>query len=95
MSAATEWDWGQGPGGGQGGSWTHSGVKSDGRHKVNVLEAAETLPPGDVPQPHRLVHGGGEQEEVLQHKRERGGGLEQGFSSTGAQPRSRSRPSWF
>lgn len=41
-------------------------MKSDGRHKVNVLEAAETLPPGNVPQSDGFVHGGGEQEEVLQ-----------------------------
>lgn len=41
-------------------------MKSDGRHKVDVLEAAETLPPGNVPQSDGLVHGGGEQEEVLQ-----------------------------
>ncbi|TNN41075.1 hypothetical protein EYF80_048763 [Liparis tanakae] len=50
---------------------THPGVERDGRDEVDVLEAAETFPPGDVPQPDRLIHGGGEQEEVLDRHRER------------------------
>ncbi len=33
--------------------------------EVNVLEAAEALPSGQVPQPHGLVHGGAQQEVVL------------------------------
>jgi len=36
-----------------------------GRDKVNVLEAAETLRTGNVPQPYRLIHRCRQQEIVL------------------------------
>lgn len=49
---------------------THSGVERDGRDEVDVLKAAETFPPGDVPQPDRLIHGRGEEEEVLDRSSE-------------------------
>ena len=45
---------------------TYSGVEGDGRDEVDVLEAAQTLSPGDVPQADCLVHRRREQEEVLQ-----------------------------
>lgn len=45
-------------------------MEGDCSDKVNVLEAAETLSPGDVPEPDCLVHGRGEQEVILQGKKE-------------------------
>ena len=40
-------------------------MEGNGGDKVNVLEDAEALLAGDVPEADRLVHGGGEDEEVL------------------------------
>ena len=40
-------------------------MEGDGSDEVDVLEAAEALPAGDVPEADGLVHGGGQQEVVL------------------------------
>ena len=42
-------------------------MEGDSGDKVDVLEAAKTFSTRDVPQPDRLVHGRGEEEEVLEH----------------------------
>lgn len=52
-------------------------VELDGRDKVWMLEHPQALVHADVPQPHRLVHAGGEKEErggpaEIQHVRLRG-----------------------
>lgn len=45
-------------------------MKSNGCDKINVLKAAETFSPGDVPQSDSFIHGGGEQEKVLEEDEE-------------------------
>ena len=40
-------------------------MECDGSDEVDVLEAAEALPAGDVPEADGLVHRGGQQEVVL------------------------------
>lgn len=47
------------------GDWPYSGMERNGRDKINVLKAAETLSPGYMPQSDCFVHGRGEQEEIL------------------------------
>lgn len=52
---------------------TDPGMEGDGSDKVDVLEAAETLPPGYVPEPDGLIHGRREQEVILWNRKQTGG----------------------
>lgn len=68
---------------------THSGVEGDGCDEVDVLEAAETLSPGDVPQSDRFIHGRREQEEVLRETKKDGIEAGQRRGQTGEQTAAR------
>lgn len=49
-------------------------MERNGCDKIDVLKAAQTFPPGYVPQSDSFIHGRGQQEEVLdgQSKHETG-----------------------